>query len=740
MSSVASAAPLEVDSIVQLTSGSGNEGSPVWSPDGTEMIYSRDGTIYKMALADQIEVELDVPGGKWSPDGNQVIFLNGSLWIVNKDGSSERQIPNTDDVVTYFAWSPDGTKIAYTHDTELIIIEPDGSNKQVIYTQPEYPGDGTGWQVFLAALAWSPDSSKIVVQESMGNEGEIYLTVLNADGTNPVHTGAYGINYFVSQTQPWQSQVWSPDGSKIVTQTDDIHEGVAGSVWIVNSDGTNINMLEDEISQQPSFSPDGSKIVYLYTNLDLSSSEDRNIWIMDADGSNKTQLTTSSVGNTNPVWSPDGTKIAFASVGDIWVINLKEAFVSDGVITVDDDGGADFTTIQAAVDAASAGDTILVSPGTYNENVDVDKSVIIGSTDGADVTNVIGTSSDPVFNLSADETTINGFYINGFNINSNFVSRDDGLGIHIFSASGSIVSNNIIEDRFTGISVSKSENIVLDGNLLQHNEQGIVLVFSNDNNLTGNIINGEYFTGGISLSYSDNNILDSNGGGRGEIFLSHSNNNIITNNDAVSSDVLPGINVINSNGNKLINNNAAGVEVAGDAEGNILLNNIVYVPMGTTPPLHMGGTNNTLINNTVYCDQISEAGIVVSGSNHYLDGNRVEGEGDYEPEEEPAIGGSPGIYLEGTSYSRLIGNIVTKQNGDGIRLSSSSHNSLIDNTVVNIAGYGIILNNVGIYIQELNTSYNNTITDNVVELCGGGMLLSSANENLIYNNFFNTSA
>ncbi|MEZ5335617.1 MAG: hypothetical protein R2741_10450 [Methanolobus sp.] len=52
MGSIASSAPLEVDSIVQLTSGSGNEGSPVWSPDGTEIAYNSDGNIYKISLAD----------------------------------------------------------------------------------------------------------------------------------------------------------------------------------------------------------------------------------------------------------------------------------------------------------------------------------------------------------------------------------------------------------------------------------------------------------------------------------------------------------------------------------------------------------------------------------------------------------------------------------------------------------------------------------------------------------------
>ena len=54
-------------------------------------------------------------------------------------------------------------------------------------------------------------------------------------------------------------------------------------------------------------------------------------------------------------------------------------------ITVDDSGGADFTTIQAAVNAASPGDTILVAAGTYTQLVTVNKPlVLLGAQAGVD--------------------------------------------------------------------------------------------------------------------------------------------------------------------------------------------------------------------------------------------------------------------------------------------------------------------------------------------------------------------
>lgn len=87
--------------------------------------------------------------------------------------------------------------------------------------------------------------------------------------------------------------------------------GMRDDIYIVNSDGTGLELVADgpEIANEhPSWSPDGSKIVYHSGSGELPT---YTIWVVDADGSNRSRLTEGSVRGLWPAWSPDGAKIAF---------------------------------------------------------------------------------------------------------------------------------------------------------------------------------------------------------------------------------------------------------------------------------------------------------------------------------------------------------------------------------------------------------------------------------------------
>jgi hypothetical protein len=103
---------------------------------------------------------------------------------------------------------------------------------------------------------------------------------------------------------------WSPDGSKIVFMSD--RDGNF-EIYSMNADGTNQTRLTNTPGADgfPAWSPDGTKIAFVYG--DLRNPPTFEIYSMNADGTNRTRLTNDSLIDGVPAWSPDGSKIVFMS-------------------------------------------------------------------------------------------------------------------------------------------------------------------------------------------------------------------------------------------------------------------------------------------------------------------------------------------------------------------------------------------------------------------------------------------
>ena len=191
---------------------------------------------------------------------------------------------------------------------------------------------------------------------------------------------------------------------------------------------------------------------------------------------------------------------------------------------VDDDGPADFHTIQEAVNNATSGDIIYVYNGTYYENIVVDKSVSLVGED-RDSTIIDGNGTGTVISITAHNVNIKGFTIKG----SGTLPSNSGIFARAFS--GNEISHNNITNNNDGIHFELSSGNVISDNIISTNNDGIFLGMSGDM-VSGNTITNN--NNGIHLYWSWGNVISSNiisSNNNGIILVSDSGDNTIYHNN-----------------------------------------------------------------------------------------------------------------------------------------------------------------------------------------------------------------
>jgi Tol biopolymer transport system component len=143
-----------------------------------------------------------------------------------------------------------------------------------------------------------------------GRNGLIVFAADTSDGTQlfTVRPNGKDLRQITNLAEGAGAPDWSPDGRRIVFALGDC------TVAFINPDGSDLMVLPhgspeaDACEGDPSFTPDGSQVVYSGFDPVL---EDEAIWIMDVDGSNRVRLGRSPDGGTDPNVSPDGGTVSF---------------------------------------------------------------------------------------------------------------------------------------------------------------------------------------------------------------------------------------------------------------------------------------------------------------------------------------------------------------------------------------------------------------------------------------------
>jgi len=278
---------------------------------------------------------------------------------------------------------------------------------------------------------------------------------------------------------------------------------------------------------------------------------------------------------------------------------------------------ASTTPIQAAVNAASGGDTICVAAGSYSENVGITTAHLTLEGAGADNVTVTALTPGHVFEVTADYVNISGFTATGAasysyagihldsadncNISDNNCSYND-IGILLDDSSNNMLaSNNASLNYDYGIRLNGSSNYnTLASNNCSYNFIGILLEgSSNYNTLASN--NCSYNDSGILLNDSSNNMLASNNcsyNDYGILLDSSSNYNTLTSNNC-SYNFIGILLDRSSNYNTLTSNNCSyhfvGILLGGSSNYNTLAsNNCSYNDIGI---LLEDSSSNVIYNN-----------------------------------------------------------------------------------------------------------------------------------------------
>jgi len=206
----------------------------------------------------------------------------------------------------------------------------------------------------------------------------------------------------------------------------------------------------------------------------------------------------------------------------------------------------DYSSIQKAVDAASAGDVIYVRSGVYHERISVYVSDLVIVGEDCRSTVIDGGGDGPVVQISGSNVTF-----------MNFTIRNGGSRSCVeISAFANFSSNRVLRSQ---IGVHMNARSIVMRNYISGCGQGILLYMCSSVRVESNILSGN--TVGISLNEAHNNsilnntVQESVEGGHGITILSKSFNNSILGN--------------------LIWNNSHGMWLSGDSQNNLIAENTI---------------------------------------------------------------------------------------------------------------------------------------------------------------------
>jgi TolB protein len=283
----------------------------VRSTEGTFDIYSRqpDGT-------DEVKLTSG-PGNSlcaaYAPDGKSLVYCSDrsgafEIWTMRADGTAQTQVTKLGGRALFPDMSPDGKHIVFAGvigqdaNTDVYVVDAAGGGHLTALTtcKDQMAGCANDYP------SWSPDGKHIVfihqddyVSEQGVNE-QVWLMNADGSGKHALTTGADPKDQLPS---------WSPDGKQIVYAAG---VGVSEGIWKIGIDGTKPTQLSGCLAADPKpcaagsdfgpvWSPDGTRIAFLRFFGEVGAN-DRPVYVMNADGTGQQRLAEGTILEAVPAW------------------------------------------------------------------------------------------------------------------------------------------------------------------------------------------------------------------------------------------------------------------------------------------------------------------------------------------------------------------------------------------------------------------------------------------------------
>jgi Tol biopolymer transport system component len=319
--------------VVPFTSLPGQEVSPTFSPDGSQIAFAWNGgagagnqfDLYVKSLGSERLLRLTHQPSRfispaWSPDGSAIAFMRQSddsagIFVTPSLGGSERSIVGNGVSVSSFvqiSWSPDGRSLAYSAygprgAAQVYIVSLDSLNTQPLSPAPEC--------LHAGAPAYSPDGKQLALM--CLSSSAVYSVYVVGLPHGPMRRLATIMGYS-------QGLTWSADGNRLVLSND---RGNGGELWQLTLDGQLTQFPFGEEASAPAVAARGGRMAYVRDRKTVD------IWRADLAAAHPEESSVRLIYSTHaqmlPRFSPDGARIAFQSnrsgSTEIWVTDARGA-------------------------------------------------------------------------------------------------------------------------------------------------------------------------------------------------------------------------------------------------------------------------------------------------------------------------------------------------------------------------------------------------------------------------------